>query len=32
VCVEQANANRNAITLRAGEVHVFETRYLRQPM
>jgi glucose-6-phosphate 1-epimerase len=32
VCVEQANANRNAVTLPAGEVHVFEARYMRQPI
>ena len=32
VCIEQVNANRNAVTLHAGEVHVFETRYLRQPL
>jgi glucose-6-phosphate 1-epimerase len=30
VCVEQANADRNAVTLAAGEVHVFEARYMRQ--
>jgi D-hexose-6-phosphate mutarotase len=32
VCVEQANANRNAVTLPAGDVHVFEARYLRQAL
>lgn len=30
VCVEQANAARNAVTLRPGEVHLFEVRYMRQ--
>jgi len=27
VCVEQANANRNAIELKSGETHVFSARY-----
>jgi len=31
VCVEQVNASRNAVTLPAGEVHLFEARYMRQP-
>jgi D-hexose-6-phosphate mutarotase len=30
VCVEQANANRNTVSLASGEVHVFEARYMRQ--
>jgi D-hexose-6-phosphate mutarotase len=30
VCVEQVNAARNAVTLPAGEVHLFEARYMRQ--
>ena len=30
VCVEQANAGRNAVTLAPGEVHTFEARYRRQ--
>jgi glucose-6-phosphate 1-epimerase len=30
VCVEQANAARNAVTLTPGEVHLFEARYMRQ--
>jgi glucose-6-phosphate 1-epimerase len=31
VCVEQANAAHNAVTLRPGELHLFEARYIRQP-
>ena len=30
VCVEQVNAARNAVMLPAGEVHIFEARYMRQ--
>jgi glucose-6-phosphate 1-epimerase len=31
VCVEQANAARNAVTLAPGAVQLFEARYMRQP-
>lgn len=30
VCIEQANANRDAVTLSAGGIHVLEARYSRQ--
>jgi glucose-6-phosphate 1-epimerase len=32
VCVEQANAARNSVSLPAGGVHTFEARYARKPI
>lgn len=32
LCVEQANAARNSLTLPAGAIHTFETRYIRMPL